>query len=69
MSNEPAYREAERRFDRYRVLSIGLYAAGAVTWGTGVVLALTKYRSKEPLQLSLSPIGDRGGMVILGWTQ
>lgn len=69
LADEPAYDAAEQRFDRYRALSIGLYAAGAVTLGTGIVLALTKYRSREPVHVAVVPIGDNGGMVTVGWTR
>lgn len=69
IQDEPAYREAEHRFDRYRAVSIGLYAAGAVTLGVGVVLALTGHESKEPLQVSITPIDDGGGLVTVEWTR
>ncbi len=69
MGDKAAFDDAEQRFDRYRALSIGFYAAGAVTLGTGIVLALTRHESKEPVHVTVSPIGDRGGMVTVGWTQ
>ncbi|MDX2088207.1 MAG: hypothetical protein SFX73_10160 [Kofleriaceae bacterium] len=61
------YRSAEERFDRYRALSIALYATSAVTVGVGVVLGFTKHKRHVP-EVAVVP-SDGGAMVSVGWTR
>jgi len=63
------YNTREGRFERWRAASIGLYAAGAITIGTGLVLKMTVFQGKEsPVQAAVIP-QDGGGILSVGWTR
>ena len=61
--DEPEYRRLESRFDARRTLTIGLYAAGGLAIGTGLILRYTVFkRAEAPAQLSIAP--QPGGAVV-----
>jgi hypothetical protein len=57
-----------QKFEKRRNVTIGVYAVGAATLLTGVILKYTVFKDKEsPVALSVLP-QDGGGMVSVGWT-
>ena len=67
---DPAlYDRWSHRYDVRRATTVGLYAAGALTIGIGVVLKLTVFEHAEaPVQVSATST-DGGGIVSVGWTR
>jgi hypothetical protein len=66
--NYMQYPGDEGAFDTRRDVVIGLYAAGAVAIGVGVVLELTGHRDERSAQISVAP--TRGGSVVsVGWSR
>ena len=65
--NVGQYRRDEGPYDTSRVLTIGLYAASAITIGAGVVLRYTVFRQRrESPVVSIVPARG-GGMVSVAW--
>lgn len=63
------FKDAERRFDSSKTLTIVLYSVGAATVVTGLVLKMTVFKGKEsPAQVAVVP-QDGGGMLTVGWTR
>jgi hypothetical protein len=64
-----AYGNDEGAFDTRRDVVIGLYAAGAVAVGVGVVLELTGHRRDErSVQVSVAP-APGGTVLSVGWSR
>lgn len=65
----PDYEDREAAFDRWRATSIGLYAAGALAIGAGLVLRYTVFDDpSEAPQIAVQP-HEGGGLVTVGWTR
>jgi hypothetical protein len=63
------YNSWSGKFDTRRDVVIGLYAAGAVAVGVGLVMELTGHREDErSVQVSLSPTPG-GSLVSVGWSR
>jgi hypothetical protein len=59
--------DATDKFEKRRNVTIGVYAVGAATLLTGVILKYTVFKQKEaPVEVSVLP-HDGGGMVTVGW--
>jgi len=67
-NNDVEWRRLSPKFDRARITTIGLYAAGALTVGVGVILKATVFEHHDEVQVSAIPL-DGGGMVTMGWTR
>jgi hypothetical protein len=65
--NVMAYDELSSKFDSRRTITIALYAIGAVTLASGLVLDRTVYKDRRP-QMSLVPISG-GAMAVVGWSR
>jgi hypothetical protein len=67
--NNTAYASDEGTFDTRRDVVIGLYAAGAVAVGVGVVLELTgHHRDERSVQVSVAP-APGGSVLTFGWSR
>lgn len=63
------YDQREEDFDRWRATTIGLYAAGALAIGAGLVLRYTVFDDPEKApQIAIQP-QDGGGVLTFGWTR
>jgi len=65
--NATEYKKRETRYDTDRLITAGLYGAGAVAIGIGVVLKYTTFRDREvPVQVGVNPVAG-GGVLSLEW--
>jgi protein-S-isoprenylcysteine O-methyltransferase Ste14 len=68
-TDKGAYDQWSGTFDTRREVVIGLYAAGAVAVGVGLVMELTGHRADErSVQVSVSPTPG-GSLVTVGWSR
>jgi tetratricopeptide (TPR) repeat protein len=67
-ANDPSlYTRYSSKFDRDRLLAIGLYSAGAVAIVTGFVLHATVFKAPET-QVAITPTTG-GGLLTLSWAR
>jgi hypothetical protein len=66
-NNSALYDDWSPKFDRRRLITIGLYSAGAIAIATGLVLRATVFKSTEA-QVAVAPTTG-GGMLTLAWSR
>jgi hypothetical protein len=65
--NDQLYHQREGKYDTDRLVTAGLYAAGAIGIGVGVVLKYTTFRDREvPVQVGVNPV-QGGGVFSVEW--
>jgi hypothetical protein len=67
MNDTAKYADWSPKFDQRRLITIGLYSAGAIAIVTGVVLRATVFKSTET-QVAVAPTVG-GGMVTFAWSR
>jgi hypothetical protein len=67
MNNTALYADWSPKFDQRRLITIGLYSAGAIAIATGLVLRATVFKSTET-QIAVAPTTG-GGMLTFAWSR
>jgi hypothetical protein len=66
-NNTALYADWSPKFDQRRLITIGLYSAGAIAIATGLVLRATVFKSTET-QVAVTPTTG-GGMLTFAWSR
>jgi len=67
MNNSALYNDWSPKFDQRRLITIGLYGAGAIAIATGLVLRATVFESTETHVAVAPTVG--GGMLTFAWSR
>jgi hypothetical protein len=67
MNNAALYADWSPKFDQRRLITIGLYSAGAIAIATGLVLRATVFKSTET-QIAVAPTTG-GGVLTFAWSR